>query len=253
MKPSAKSSHRKRRDTSPAPNRAPAPPGSTSAAIDPLLSGLAIAGLLLYSLILPGYAQAEPCRDAIVPLETQRDAVAEKDGLWTLFERSAALRDDSSLAMQADSSINKLIENLIYLCETQKGVPLTELADFVQRKVAVQGPERFKQEMVTLGKPPNEIDVWIDYARFAVRNQTRTLKPETIRASIAEGKKLMDAYVRIAGQVENASDPAALRADFLRFKQNLERFFDSDPYVSKAVRENARVPYWDVDENHGGS
>ncbi len=257
MKRPPKSRPPRSRGTSPATHRTPLPRTRISPATDSIQSTLAILGSLTFlwigSLALPVQAEAEPCREEIRALEAKRDNVAAQDGLWTLFERSPELRNDSSLAMQVDSSANKLIANLIYLCETQQGVPLTELADFVQRKVAEQGAERFKQEMILLGKPPKEIDVWIEYAEIAVRNQKRTLKPETIHTSIVQGEKLMDAYARIAERLENPQDVGSLRATFLKLKQNMERFFASDPYVSLAILENVQIPYWDIDENHGGS
>lgn len=41
--------------------------------------------------------------------------------------------------------------------------------------------------------------------------------------------------------------------DFNALTTEIREFFSSDPNLVLAIQENSQIPFWDIDENYGGS
>ena len=117
--------------------------------------------------------------------------------MWGIFAKEPALDDHSRDAVKLDSNINKLIETLVYLCETKTGVPFNELASFITRKVKEMGAERFSEEQIFLGKPRKDVEDWLKYYEIAQANRKRVLQLDKIKHSIHGAGVLIDRYWKL--------------------------------------------------------
>ena len=197
-------------------------------------------------------AQEKPCLDEIRPLEKTKMEVAQLGGLWGLFERSRPLRPHSMHAIQLDSRINQLLFHLKHLCETLNGIPLNDLARYVTDNLEKKGEKAFREELLVLGKSPAEIDTWIRFAHFAKVQQHRTLDPQSVHETIHRAGPFLEGYSEFSASIR-AHPGQSQVARARQMIQDLDTFFEADPNLVRARQEKAQVPYWDFDENHGGS
>ena len=70
-------------------------------------------------------------------------------------------------AIQLDSRINKIFFLLSHLCETQNGIPLTPLAIYISKNLSNKGEDKFKDELLLLGKTPQQIKEWFDFCYYS--------------------------------------------------------------------------------------
>ena len=97
------------------------------------------------------------CHSQINPLHQERDKVSQLDGIWGLFEKNSVLQGNSVLAINIDRKINSIIFHLQYLCDTLNGIPMNEVARYVRDGIEEKGENRFRKELIDLGKPRSEI------------------------------------------------------------------------------------------------
>ena len=193
------------------------------------------------------------CLNLVKPLDEKKKEVGLAGGMWGLFARESALDSHSKDAVKLDSNINKLIETLAYLCETEAGVPFNELADFVTRKINELGANRFSQEQILLGKPRKDVEDWLKYYEAAQVNQKRVLELDKIKISIQDADVLIDRYWKIFNDFKNKDNILPILPATVALNQAIDDLMTSDPYIALALFEDSQVPYWDIDENYGGS
>ncbi len=210
----------------------------------------------VYFLAVSGaFAQSvsSDCLNRVTSLEKRKEAVASQGGIWGLFEKYSATAGNSSKAIQLDSNINKIITSLNYLCETQNGVPFNELARYVNKSLAEKGEAGFKKDHLLFGKSASEIDQWLVYAKFAKAKQKRTLEQKKINSSIQKGGVLVEKYRALSESMQKDATSNPMLDEIIHLNEEIEDYLKTDPYVALSVQERAEVPYWDIDENHGGS
>ena len=200
-----------------------------------------------------GPSEISTCRKQIIPLKELGEQVAELDGVWGLFQKRPELRDHSSLSINLDKSINSIIFHLEFLCDTIDGIPFDELSDYVSVSLAEKGAEKFKQELIILGKNEGQIKVWFEFSKFAVANRYRALDPEKISHSIQASQPLIKSYLELAKRIDRKENIESVIKETKSLTDQVENFFKTDPYMSQALHENAQIPYADWDENYGGS
>ncbi|GJL78289.1 MAG: hypothetical protein NPINA01_12780 [Nitrospinaceae bacterium] len=193
------------------------------------------------------------CLKLVLPLDKTREDVQSEGGVWGIFSKNPAMNRHSSKAIAVDSKMSRLISTLTYLCKTRSGVPLNELASYVSRKVAELGEERFKNLHVTLGKPEKEIESWLVYTKIAKANRKRVLEFEKIKISIQDAGRLVKAYRTLFTEFMNGDEVETLLSRTTSLNKKVEEFFIQDPYIALAIFEESQVPFWDIDENYGGS
>jgi len=212
--------------------------------------------LLFLSLFSGNTAYANPevdrCHSQLKPIQKKVEFVDQAGGVWGLFEKFKTLRSQSTQGLQLDKVLKKLLHNLDYLCATLHGVPLNELATFVTGKIHAIGKTQFRNEMILLGKPPQEVDSWLIFAEFALQAEHRSLNPESVQRSILHAETYFNRYKKLAQEIDQAPLSKQGETAGLLFKE-VQAFFKTDANVKRAVFENSRVPYWDIDENYGGS
>jgi len=181
------------------------------------------------------------------------NAVESLGGLWGLFEQNKSLRDHSIKAVKLDSKINQIFLTLEYLCTTVGGVPFNELADYIAYHFQKMDEKQFREHHDILGKPAKVIDTWLEYYKIAVATRERKLNLEQIQVSLDAAESLFTKYLNLAQDI-SADDP---EKNFLKqtldLAEEIDRFQTHDKYMVQANIEEARVPFWDIDENYGGS
>ena len=200
-----------------------------------------------------GPAEISTCLKQVVPLKELREQVAELDGIWSLYQKTPELQDRSALSINLDKSVNSIIFHLEFLCETIDGIPFDELSDYVSVNLAEKGEEKFKQELIILGKNEGQIKVWFEFAKFAVANRYRVLDPKKISQSIQSSHPLIKSYLKLAKRIDRKEDTGSVIPATQELTNQIENFFKTDPYMSQALHENSQIPYADWDENYGGS
>jgi len=202
-------------------------------------------------------SSAEPnsskCLNLVKPLEQKSKEVGFAGGIWGIFAKSSALDDHSKDAVKLDSNINKLIETLRYLCETRSGVPFNELASFITRKIEEEGKEPFRREQVLLGKPEKDVEDWLVYYKVAQANKKRILDLDKIENSIQGAGVFINRYWELFSNFRSKNQIDSILPATIALNKEIDEFMTTDPYTVLALFEDSQIPYWDVDENYGGS
>lgn len=217
--------------------------------------------ILLFSISEPSFANEKgvsECHAHIQPLHIIRERVAELDGIWGLFEKNRAFRGNSAVAIDLDKKINSIIFHLQYLCDTLDGIPMNEIARYVQDGIEAKGEINFREELIILGKTETEIDIWFEFTRFSIKNKERPLKLKSILKSIKGSASFIDTYFSLAQkldrrEIKDPHEKNSLKNNIIELSKNIEEFFKSDPYMKQAFRENSNIPYYDINESSGGS
>jgi hypothetical protein len=206
--------------------------------------------------VLPAGAnplEQSDCLKRVAPLKVKREKVAEYDGVWGLFQKSSEFQDNSVQGISLDNKINSILFHLDYLCETKDGIPFDELSYYVSNGLKEKGAEEFKKELINLGKSEGEIEVWFRFSKFAVANRYRLLDLKQIYHTIYSAQPFINSYLKLAERIYRKEDMSTVIQITQNLTNQIESFFTTDPYMSKAIYENAQVPYADFDENYGGS
>jgi len=208
-----------------------------------------------FLMVVDGSAKSNSsdCLSLVKPLDEKRKEVGFAGGLWGIFAREPALDGHSKEAVKLDSNINKIVATLVYLCETKSGVPFNELASFVTRKIAKLGADRFSREQIQLGKPPKDVKDWLKYSKIAQATRKRTLELNKIKTSIQGAGIFVDRYWKIFNAFKNKNNILPILPAAVALNQKIDDFMTTDPYMVLALLEDSQIPYWDIDENYGGS
>ena len=193
------------------------------------------------------------CHDFIKPLHQKRELVAELDGIWGLFEKNRDLQGHSVIAINLDKKVNSIIFHLKYLCDTLNGIPMNEVARYVQEGIHKKGEDGFRRELIILGKSEAEINIWFDFTRFSLKNKKRSLNLEFVLDSIKKSIPHINSYASLAGKIDRNEIDETIPKNVATLAHKLDSLFESDKYLNKALIENANIPYVDINESTGGS
>ena len=226
-----------------------------------MIRRLVFFSILLFFLTKPSFANEKgipDCLEHIHPLHIERERVAELDGIWGLFEKNRSLQGSSVIAIDLDKKINSIIFHLQYLCNTLNGIPMNEVARYVRDGIEAKGQENFRKELIVLGKTEAEIDIWFEFTRFSLKNKERPLKLKSILKSIKDSASFIGSYVSLAQkidrlEIEDSIKNNSVKNHAIELSSKIESFFKSDPYMDQALTENAKIPYYDINESSGGS
>ena len=207
----------------------------------------------IFLLSIPLLKNAEAtCLDKVKELELKRNYAVSIGGMWGYFEKNFSLKKVPTEAIQIDSRINKLFFILNHLCETQNGIPLTPLAIYLSKNISKKGEDQFKDELLVLGKTPEQINEWFDFCRYAESHAYRTLLNSKIQKAIDQSTALIMRYVKLteANPHEKRSKNPSQKIKVL--VTDLDNLLISQPYLSQALEETSHFLYWDISEGDLG-
>ena len=207
----------------------------------------------IFLLTIPLLKNAEAtCLDKVKELELKRNYAVSIGGMWGYFEKNFSLKKVPTEAIQIDSRINKLFFILNHLCETQNGIPLTPLAIYLSKNISKKGEDQFKDELLVLGKTPEQINEWFDFCRYAESHAYRTLLNSKIQKAIDQSTALIMRYVQLAETIPNEN---RLKDPYQKMKAlvtDLDNLLTSKPYLRQALEETSHFLYWDISEGDLG-
>ena len=209
--------------------------------------------LAISNIIFANQNPIPKCHSQINPLHHERDKVSQLDGIWGLFEKNRGLQGNSVIAINLDRKINSIIFHLEYLCDTLNGIPMNEVARYVRDGIEQKGKSGFRKELIKLGKPEAEIDVWFEFTQFSIKNKKRSLDMAYIVNSIKSAAHFIDSYVLIAEKIDNHLIDDSIIKNVKKLSMKIDNFFLSDKYMNQALTENSNIPYVDINESSGGS
>ena len=193
------------------------------------------------------------CFGLVKQLEKKKSVADYNGGMWRYYEKTQELRDSSSHAIQLDSRINKIFFALFYLCETEKGIPLNDLATYISRNLSIKKKNEFRAELLLIGKTPEQIDTWFEFYQYAVNNTSRALIFSKIRTALDQSSLFVDDYVQL---VTNTSQEESSKNVLKKTKtliKNIDKLLSEQPYLAQALNEISHIPFWDINESTGGS
>ena len=174
-------------------------------------------------------------------------------GFGAYFKKQLGLKIIQFRVLTWIIKLNSILFHLKYLCETISGVPFDEVSGYVSENLEEKGPEKFKEELINLGKSEGEIEVWFEFSKFAVANRHRKLDLQKIYFTIQQSHPYISKYLKLAEKIKRGEDLSNVIHDAKQLTAQIEIFCKTDLYMSQAIYENAQVPYADFDENYGGS
>lgn len=207
--------------------------------------------IFLLSIPLLGNAEAT-CLDKVKVLELKRNYAVSIGGMWGYFEKNFNLKKIPTEAIQIDSRINKLFFILSHLCETQNGIPLTPLAIYLSKNISQKGEDQFKDELLVLGKTPEQINEWFDFYRYAESHASRTLLNSKIQKAIDQSTALIMRYVQLAETIPNENRLKDPSQKMKALVTDLDNLLTSQPYLRQALEETSHFLYWDISEGDLG-
>ncbi len=185
----------------------------------------------------------DTCLAGLEPLDQKRTDVQKAGGLWHTFERSPEVRPHSDIGMQLDSNLNKMVFAIRHLCRTAKGLPMDNVARFVSEKVTAVGRDAAKDELVKLGNPPADVDIWIEHAEYRVNNQKRDLDFQSIERLIVQTEPLIDFYEELSGRSVDEGSSAKFLSDAATLLDAVNGQLTHEHYFVLALKEDKETPY----------
>ena len=208
---------------------------------------------IIFILAIPLTGDTETiCLDKIKTLELKRNHAVSIGGMWGYFEKNFNLNKIPTEAIQLDSRINKIFFLLSHLCETQNGVPLTPLAIYVSKNISKKGKEKFKDELLTLGKTPQQIKEWFEYSNYSKKNISRTLNDSKIQNAIHQSTPLIMRYVQLTEVIPNENVPKGSSQKTRTLVNDIDHLLSNQPYLIQALEETSHFLYWDISEGDLG-
>ena len=205
-----------------------------------------ISAQTIFLFIMPLIGNAETtCLDKVKTLELKRNHAASIGGMWGYFEKNFNLKKIPVEAIQLDSRINKIFFLLSHLCETQNGIPLTPLAIYISKNLSNKGEDKFKDELLLLGKTPQQIKEWFEFSNYSENHASRTLINSKIQKAIDQSATLIMRYVQLTEIIPHGN---SLKESFQKMKNltiDVDHFLSNQPYLSQALEETSHFLYWD--------
>ena len=201
---------------------------------------------LLFVILIPcgevGAADASPCAALLHPLESNVDEIKGQGGIWGMFDQNYKVRNHATVTLKLDSKITVLIVRLNYLCKTQNGVPLEEIAQILLPRLKTEGEKALTEDLINLGHFEEEAKKLIAYAKFAESNLNRKLEFDQIAKTITEAQTFPNRLVEISKKIGEIESEIIMTESKVLIS-DIEKFLMTKPYLVLADKENAEIPH----------
>lgn len=218
---------------------------------------LKITSLFLFILTLSSttliFANEKECLNEIDLLIKHKEKAQYDGGFWSLFEKSRELSSKSVVGLHLDKEVNQLISHLTHLCETLDGIPLNDLAMIIRDDLKLMSEEEYRKQLVILGKPNKEIDIWFKFYSFSLKHEHRTLDYPSVKETLNISKRLVSSYVKLYLDNQSKLNSEAFKIQVESLLDQISSFTKSNKNIVQAENELSQVPYWDIQESVGGS
>ena len=216
--------------------------GQSMSSLNPFLI---LMQLLFITLFLQNEVGAEtpsPCVALLHPLASNVDEIKGQGGIWGMFDQSYKVRNHATVTLKLDSKITVLIVRLDYLCKTQNGVPLEEIAQILLPRLKTEGEKALTEDLINLGHFKEEAEKLIAYAKFAESNLNRKLEFDQIAKTITESQTFSNRLVEISKKIGEVESETVMTESKVLIS-DIEKFLMTKPYLVLADKENAEIPH----------
>jgi hypothetical protein len=201
--------------------------------------------LLFVILILRSEARAADlgsCITLLHPLESKVEEIKGQGGIWGMFDKNYKVRNHATVTLKLDSKITVLIVRLNYLCKTQNGVPLEEIAQILLPRLKTEGEKALTEDLINLGHFEEEAEKLIAYAKFAESNLSRKLEFDQIAKTITESQTFSNRLEEISKKIGEVESETVMTESKVLIS-DIEKFLMTKPYLVLADKENAEIPH----------
>ncbi len=182
------------------------------------------------------------CYSFFRPIENTALEIKGHGGTWELFEKREIFRKHATVGLHVDSKITALIFTINYLCESQEGIPMNEVAGQVVPMMAEKGREGFIEHYLALAHELEEIKGWAKYADYFKANHKRKLDFEQTKNTIEKSAEYFDRYKELARKLKTTNDAEGIAKEGKDFIEDIMRFNSEDPLLKQANLENSKIP-----------
>ena len=187
-------------------------------------------------------ADTPSCAVLLHPLESEVEQIKGQGGIWGMFDKNYQVRNHATITLKLDSKITVLIVRLNYLCTTQNGVPLEEIAQILVPRLKAEGEKAVIEDLINLGHFEEEAEKLIAYARFAQSNLNRKLEFDQIIKTITESQPFANRLVELSKKIGEVESETILTESKVLIS-DIEKFLRTKPYLVLADKENAEIPH----------
>jgi len=204
-----------------------------------ILHALMISPMILSSLEANN---VKACYSMFRPLENSALKIKGHGGTWELFEKREVFRKHAIIGLHVDSKITALIFTINYICESQEGIPVNEVAGQVVPMMEEKGLEGFIEHYQILAHELEEIKGWAKYADYFKASHKRKLDISKTKTTIENAQQYFDRYRTLATKLKTTNDVEGIAKDGKALIEDIILFNTVDPLLKQANFENSQIP-----------
>ena len=216
--------------------------GQSMSSLNPFLILMQLLFITLFLQNEVGADGTSRCVALLHPLASNVDEIKGQGGIWGMFDQSYKVRNHATVTLKLDSKITVLIVRLDYLCKTQNGVPLEEIAQILLPRLKTEGEKALTEDLINLGHFEEEAEKLIAYAKFAESNLNRKLEFDQIAKTIMESQTFSNRLVEISKKIGEVESETVMTESKVLIS-DIEKFLMTNPYLVLADKENAEIPH----------
>jgi hypothetical protein len=216
--------------------------GQTMKPLNPFFIFLQTLFIICVSSITLNAAEKPSCISLLHPLESKVEEIRGQGGIWGIFDQNYQVRNHATVTLKLDSKIMILIFHLNYLCSTQNGVPLEEIAQILLPQLKAKGKQILMEDLVNLGHFDEEAEKLIAYVRYAESNLNRKLEFDRITKTIKESQIFVDRLVEVYKKIGTV-ESGKIMSESKVLINDIEKYLATDSYLLLADKENAEIPH----------
>ena len=200
---------------------------------------------LIVTTLLLSSAEADNlkrCYSLFRPIENTALKIKGPGGTWGLFEKRAIFRKHAIVGLHVDSKITALIFTINYLCESQEGIPVNEVAGQVVPMMAERGLEGFIKHYLVLAHELEEIKGWAKYADYFKAHHKRKLDFGQTKNTIEKSTVFFERYQALSRKLSKTNDVEEIAKEGKALIKDIMQFNNIDPLLKQANLENSKIP-----------
>jgi hypothetical protein len=175
-------------------------------------------------------------------LESKVEEIKGQGGIWGKFDQNYQVRNHATVTLKLDSKTMVLLVHLNYLCKTQNGVPLEEIAQILLPQLKAKGKQTLMEDLINLGHFEEEAEKLIAYVRFAESNLNRKLEFDRTIKTINESQTFINRLVEIFEKIGEVESEKVMSNSKVLIN-DIEKFIATNSYLVLADKEKSEIPH----------
>ena len=139
-----------------------------------------------------------------------------------------------------------------HLCEAQNGIPLTPLAIYISKNLSNKGRDKFENELLFIGKTPQQIKEWFEFCSYSENHASRTLINSKTHKAIDQSTPLVTRYLQLTEAIPHGNSLKKSSQKLKTLMIDVDQLLRNQPYLSQSLEETSHFLYWDISEGDLG-